>query len=125
MRIWTVIIMTGLTTLLPLVGCLESTVTNSCTAMAESRCNTCYTCQLDADGLSGAALCGVAAGSTEAGCAEMLTQTCESQSNARQLTNDELDACDAQLTEQTSCTPLYETATQGHQSLPSQCRILF
>ncbi len=106
-------------------GCLESTVTNSCTAMSEARCSTCYACALDEDGLSGPDLCGVADGADEAACTDALTQICESQTNARQLNTDDLDACQEKLEANTSCTPLYESATQGHLSLPTQCRVFF
>ncbi len=108
-------------------GCLESTITTTCTSMAETRCQTCFSCEKAEADLSGASLCQLTHESTEEGCVEELVRTCESQTNARQLALDTLEACDEalQTEEASTCEPLYEHATQGHTSLPSECLQLF
>ena len=106
-------------------GCLESTVTSKCEAMAQTQCSRCYACAEGVEGISGAQLCEVAQSSSEAGCVAELVETCESQSNARQMHNDELELCEEALGEGASCRELYELYAQGHKSLPQPCRVLF
>lgn len=107
-------------------GCLESTITETCTSMAEQRCATCYQCAEGVDVLNGGLLCGVGANASQAQCADELVEVCEDQTNARQLNVDDLDSCEQSLLERANqCEPHYEYGAQGHSSLPSECTRFF
>lgn len=109
-----------------LSGCLESTITQTCTSMAEERCATCYQCATGIDVLTGGALCGVGTSTSQTECVTELVEVCEDQTNARQLNVEDLDSCEQSLIDQADqCEPHYEYGAQGHSSLPSECTRFF
>lgn len=109
-----------------LSGCLESTITETCTTMAEQRCATCYQCAEGIDVLSGGYLCNVGESTTQEQCAAELVEVCEDQTNARQLNVEDLDSCEQSLINSANqCEPHYEYGAQGHSSLPSECTRFF
>ena len=105
------------------VGCLESTVSQVCEEMAEKQCSKCFSCSLERESLSGAALCDLPPGETATGCVELMISQCESQSSSLQGANDSLDACSEALDDQLDCALLYEGAVQDHPHTVNACKL--
>lgn len=114
-----------LAALTPLTGCLESTITVSCTEMGEAKCSSCFSCAQDEPGLSPQDLCQLTEGTSQQACVDQFVTVCEDQASARQLTRDELDACKDVLEQNLSCEQLYEGAAQGHALEAQSCEFLF
>lgn len=103
-------------------GCLESSITARCEEIVSEQCSLCYGCAVE--GWPGASLCELDEGTSRSECVTTLTDRCDDQVGARQLTDDGLDACAAAY-ERWTCNDLLEGAAQDLPANPIACRRFF
>lgn len=103
-------------------GCINASIEDACSPIAESHCESCYSCADTVDGVSGAELCDVPAreGANQEACEVFLQDRCERQARTLQDPYDELDACESSLDEQT-CNDLVEREALDRPAPPQQC----
>lgn len=96
------------TTLLPLYGCIPSTITQACTDIAEKQCSQCFeSCTINTQ-VGGTELCKLSKTSTtKAKCIEDIIYQCEEQESVREDPHKDLDACLNAIESQT-CSDLYK-----------------
>jgi hypothetical protein len=118
--------LTPLLSLLALLLCAAcgSGLEETCTTLATTQCDECYSCGAQVDGVSGGELCGLDGAMTKAGCESTLSERCSGQTSARQNPSDDLQSCEDALGSQ-SCDKLIERFALDRRPEPTSCQLFF
>lgn len=80
-----------------LSACLTQSVASQCEKVVEVQCEGCFACADSNDTASGASICGLIEGQTQADCRDELQAQCEQQSRLLRDPYADLDNCESSL----------------------------